>query len=653
MTDHSAEICTDKLEALRVVLKAAEEVPPPGPAQGDGDAAQGNERERSGRLKRLLALVDGLELMHDANDEAFALPVVGGVQQVMPVRSGTFRKYLAGIYWAEYRDGLPSDLIAAAINTIEARALFEGEKVEVHRRVARLDGRIFIDLGDDSWRAVEIDAGGWRIVEQPPVRFRRDRLTRPLPEPVRRQSGALDRLLDLFRLDPKQRVLVKSWLLAALGGVSPFAILAVVGEAGSGKTLFCKTMARLVDPRKPELRSPPRELRDVEAAAWNAYLIAFDNISSVGPDLADCLCCLATGAGLGGRQLYTNTEEIVFDASRPVLLNGIPDLPARADLLDRALVVHLTRVPDDARRPAAELEAGIKWLLPAALGELCSMLAHGLARRDKVHPPRLPRMADVALWAEACGLEGAAEAIGENARTAMRDLAEEDAFAAALVRFVEARATWTGTAASLLEALNAERGDGRAPDGWPRTPRGAAEKLRRLAPALRQAGVAVSFRRQAHTGARLVELRWGGSGDTVTTVTNVTRAPDAYGRNRFPGDGHGDGCGSNRHPHAADRHLPRPSERDTRREGDGCPSYPQDRHPDRHPADPLNAKTSRGLGDGGDDGDDPPASLCPSCGGGRWWRPTPGVPWRCWCCEPPPSEVDPGFEVLAVGEDAP
>ena len=46
-------------------------------------------------------------------------------------------------------------------------------------------GLIYLDLADEFWRCVEIDANGWRIAEDPPVRFRRSAGMQPLPLPLR------------------------------------------------------------------------------------------------------------------------------------------------------------------------------------------------------------------------------------------------------------------------------------------------------------------------------------------------------------------------------------------------------------------------------------------------------------------------------------
>ena len=55
----------------------------------------------------------------------------------------------------------------------EARAQFDGPERTVHLRVAEQEGHIYLDLADTAWRAVEVGPHGWRVVAEPPVRFRR------------------------------------------------------------------------------------------------------------------------------------------------------------------------------------------------------------------------------------------------------------------------------------------------------------------------------------------------------------------------------------------------------------------------------------------------------------------------------------------------
>jgi hypothetical protein len=65
-------------------------------------------------------------------------------------------------------------------------------------RVGELDGKLYLDLCDGSWRAVEIDATGWRVADRPAIRFRRSSDTRALPEPER--DGSVDDLRKLLNI---------------------------------------------------------------------------------------------------------------------------------------------------------------------------------------------------------------------------------------------------------------------------------------------------------------------------------------------------------------------------------------------------------------------------------------------------------------------
>ena len=56
-----------------------------------------------------------------------------------------------------------------------------------HRRC--MAAKFILTSATQTWRAIEIDAEGWRIVSEPPVRFRRSDGMRPLPEPTRDGSA--------------------------------------------------------------------------------------------------------------------------------------------------------------------------------------------------------------------------------------------------------------------------------------------------------------------------------------------------------------------------------------------------------------------------------------------------------------------------------
>jgi hypothetical protein len=265
-------------------------------------------------------------------------------------------------------------------------------------------------------------------------------------------------------------------------------------------------LRRMIDPAKVELRSPPREERDLAVAASNGWICAFDNLSGVSPWLSDALCRLATGGGFGTRALYTDDEEALFDLCRPVLLNGIEDLGHRGDFLERCITLTLPRISDAKRRPEQELWDAFEQRHPSLLGALLDRVSLALAHEAEVELDALPRMADAAVWVTAAdGHTKFLEALTENlAEGALRSL-EADPVAAAVFALLSEEGDFTGTATKLLAELNevAEEGVTRR-RGWPRTAHHLSGRLMRLAPAFRRQGVV--FERARDGVRRMIRL---------------------------------------------------------------------------------------------------------------------------------------------------
>ena len=129
-----------------------------------------------------------------------------------------------------------------------------------------------------------------------------------------------------------------------------YPILALNGEAGSAKSTAARVLKSCVDPTIAPLRSQPRSEHDLVIAARNSWTIGLDNLSSLPVWLSDALCRLATGGGLGTRQLYSDADESLFDVQRPVILNGITSLADRGDLQDRCIPITLPVIDEGARR---------------------------------------------------------------------------------------------------------------------------------------------------------------------------------------------------------------------------------------------------------------------------------------------------------------
>src|SRR5262249_53408637 len=81
------------------------------------------------------------------------------------------------------------------------------------------------------------------------------------------------------------------------------------------------------------------------------HVLAFDNLSGLPPWLSDTLCRLTSGGAFSTRRLFTDQDEILFTAARPVILNGIEDVITCPDLADRAILLMLAPIAERQRRP--------------------------------------------------------------------------------------------------------------------------------------------------------------------------------------------------------------------------------------------------------------------------------------------------------------
>ncbi len=481
--------------------------PPDEPAETEKPASPDDEgkaarKKSASAASMLVELVDkrAVALYRNAEGTPFADVTTSGVRRTLHLRSRAFRSWLRGEYFVETGRAVNAQAIEDALGVLEARTIVGSDIHEVHVRVAVLDGRLYLDLADDRWRAVEIDATGWRIVESPPVRFRRPAGMLPLPEPVR--GGTLDDLRPLINVrDDEAWHLLVTWQTFALHPAGPFPILSFIGEQGTGKTAAARILRRLIDPNKAELCRPPREEQDMAVGAANRWVVAYDNLSSLKADLSDALCVLSTGGGLTTRKLYTDDEENIFDHKRPVILTGITEVATRPDLLDRALLVTLEPIPKDRRIPESELLARSEALRPRAIGALLDAVSGALRELPGVPARGLPRMADFARWG--IGLEkalGWPEGAFLGAYDANRAEAHSSAIEAspvgpAVLGFAEERGEWSGTAGELLDHINRRRGNEKPPEGWPKTARGLGGAMRMISPALRAHGLEVTFDR--------------------------------------------------------------------------------------------------------------------------------------------------------------
>lgn len=472
-------------------------------ANGQADSSDGvseDKEKKPSQATVLVELADEAEFFHDSRGDAFVTVPVADHWETHSIRSRPFRRWLVGLFWRRHKKAPQEQAVRNALATLESKALFDGPEGSVAVRLAECDDTIWLDLADERWRAVKVTKDGWGVVDNAPVRFLRPRGMRALPSPV--AGGRVSMFRDLLNLGGEDDwVLLVSWILAALRPKGPYPVLAVSGEQGSAKSTLCRLVRAVVDPNVAPLRTVPREVRDLMIAASHSWVLGYDNLSNVPLWLSDALCRLATGGGFSTRELYTDEDEIIFDAMRPVLINGIEDVATRSDLLDRAICLYLPTIPDGERRTEQRVFADFERQRPQILGAFLDAVSQALRKLPTIQLTNPPRMADFSLWAvageEGLGLQRGAflRAYRSNRADANGLALEACVLAATIQEFIAGRDLWEGTAQELLDELESGVASDKLKNrrDWPKSPQAVGKRIRRIAPNLRRAGIEVNF----------------------------------------------------------------------------------------------------------------------------------------------------------------
>jgi hypothetical protein len=488
--------------------------------------AEENGEERDGRAPSqaniMVALAEAAELFHTPDEVAYADIEINGHRVTWPVCSTGFRRWLKRRFFEETGGAPNGEAVATAIGTIEAKALHDTPIREVFVRVGELGGKIYLDMCDARWRAIEIDKAGWRIVDRPAVRFRRSPDMRPLPEPAR--DGSVDGLRPLLNIPEGEDgdndfILSVAFQLGCLRGRGPYPIEVIGGGQGSAKSTRSSMLRSTIDPRKPALRGLPRDERDLVIAAHKQHVLAFDNASGLYDWLSDALCRIASGAGFGTRALWTDQDEVLFSGARPIILNGIEEIVERPDLAERSIFSVCMKIDSKDRLEEDEVWAAFDAAHASVLGALLDAVAVGLKRFPEIRPPELPRMADFAHWVIACetalwkegdflrayntNILGAVESVLEASpvAVAVREMM------AALTKEAPPKTRWEGTASELLEKLT-DRVTKRVAESktWPGNGRALRGRLTRAATFLREVAIDITYSREGHDRTRTIVI---------------------------------------------------------------------------------------------------------------------------------------------------
>ena len=413
------------------------------------------------------------------------------------LESADFQDRVNNIYYDEYRNVISKFSMSKIRQILRAIAISDEFVQKVYVRIAYVDDKIYLDLGDSSWRVVEIDCNGWRVIDQSPVPLIRTANMLPLPVPDQnshiKDINMLKALVNCS--DEHSWTMLIAWIISCFFAEGTYYLLSVHGAPGSAKSTLVKLLHSLIDPSKAKLKAFHRNVRELMVAARLSKVMSFDNLSGLTKVESDALCRLSTGGSFGTKENYTDGKEYLIEACRPVIINGVSNNAVRGDLVDRVLSVELERLPDDKYIPEDEIMDRFEQFHPRLLGAICNIISEAMQNHSNVKNVSLGRMAKAAKWVivaePGLGWQKGhfVKEYRRNQRIIALEARENNSLLKAIIYLLDDinGNNFTGTPTHLYDRLNGYFPE--QPYGWPKSVKSMSTMIKNMIPVLKRAGI--------------------------------------------------------------------------------------------------------------------------------------------------------------------
>jgi hypothetical protein len=536
---HNDERCAPPLEDAEVR----------GIAKSVGKYSPEETKERGGKgaaADVLVGIGRQCTLFRDERGTAYAVVRIDSGPKTLRVRSSEFKNWLARTYYQRIGKAASAEAKNSALSVLEGDALHAGPGIELDNRFALRGSHLWLDLNDGTGRALRFGRNKWRVVKDPPILFRRYSHQQSLPIPQR--GGDLRELLQFLNVaDRETEMLLLAWLVVALRPDIPRPILWLHGTQGSAKTTAAQMLRALIDPSAVDVM--PLGIRDQEILQILDHhaVPIFDNVGNLQAWQSDLLCRAVTGGGNSKRRLFSDDDDVIIHFQRPIIVTGINITAIAPDLLERCLLVGLSRIDPADRRERAAVWREFEEARPRILGGLAGAYVHAAATHRTIRIQKLERMADFARWGAAAatalgyGADDFVDALARNAKRQQEEALDADPVGGAILKLVRRKDPWRGTATKLMAELERYVSDSaRRGPSWPKTATILSRRLKTISATLEDFGVRITFA-SAHRTAKVITIETVRLGKPASSPSSASHtklaATGLNGRSEDGGDG--------------------------------------------------------------------------------------------------------------------
>lgn len=490
------------------------------------EAAMEKERKKTNRKPKtaeiIVALIESKEILlfHDDLKQGYISINKTGAK-VLKIKSRDSKAWIRHLVFTELKQTISSEVFKEILQTLESKALIEGDLYKLSTRVAKTKKAIYYDLGEKS---VEITTQGWKITSTPPILFKRLPHQKPQVQPEK--NGVPQDLLEFVNLkDKNQQILFLISLATSFIPGWPHPIPVIFGSQGSAKSTLCRIFKDMVDPSVIKDLSMPRNNTQFIQTASHHWVYNLDNLSYLPDWLSDSLSRAVTGSGFSKRELFTDDEDFIYTFKRVILLNGINTVVSKPDLLDRSILFNLERITDKKREKEEDFWNRYLKAKPKILGGFFSAISEAMKVINSIKLSKIPRMADFAVWgvalAQPMGYERKdfLNAYDLSIASQHDEALENSQIGTGILNILKEKGVWEGTTTELLNELEKRAGALKLnikSKKWPKSATWLSRAIEIIKYNLESKGVEIV--KNKVKGLRTIRLRYGVDAMTLRTT---------------------------------------------------------------------------------------------------------------------------------------
>ncbi len=295
-----------------------------------------------------------------------------------------------------------------ALTMIKAESRFnDSTRAKVCNRVAHLKDELFYDLCTPDWKAIKVTKTSITLVDlddTTPIFIRSQHHAKQILPNLNTKRDALGELTKVLHI--QEELLFSVHIISFLLESCAIPIMILLGEAGSLKTTISFIVKLIIDPSGSRIEanvSPFSNNADnLNIHVYNRHLSAFDNITSIKPDIANNFCRIVTGQSYTKRKLYMDTDEIILNFRRKLILNGIAPIIEQSDLIQRSVFYRLKGINKQDRITEKKLAVILENILPDIMGQIFNTFQKAMKLYESVSNEiqNPERMSDFTIWGE-------------------------------------------------------------------------------------------------------------------------------------------------------------------------------------------------------------------------------------------------------------